>query len=91
MSNDTQTQKERQLRWRGVQTVGHKPVDEGRLHAQTVNNEVAEDELVELNIANETCRVSQGFFKAFPLRSQDAVNRCLWWEDKDQWAQAAAG
>lgn len=48
--------------------VEHKPVDEGRLHAQTMNNKVAEDELVELNIANETCRVSQGFFKAFPLK-----------------------
>lgn len=48
--------------------VGHKPVDEGRLHAQTVNDKVAEDELVELNIASETCRVSRGFFKAFSLK-----------------------
>lgn len=40
--------------------VGHEPVDESRLHTQTVNNKVAEDELVELDIANETCRGSRG-------------------------------
>lgn len=56
--NDTHTKGRRTEEVRSSK-VGRKPVDEGRLHAQTVNGEVAEDELVELNLANETCEASR--------------------------------
>lgn len=38
--------KKRQLTWRGGQMDRHKPVYKGRLHTQTMNNEVSEDVLV---------------------------------------------